>query len=100
MKRTLLLIAVLVLVSAAPGCLHRNTRPAANSCGCDSGCGGVLGGLVGGPIAQEVRASQGWRHQTPELGPAGPPSGTYGYPYYTLRGPRDFLASNPPSIGN
>lgn len=21
------------------------------------------------------------------------------YPYYTLRGPRDFLAKNPPSIG-
>ncbi|MEQ1902578.1 MAG: hypothetical protein ABL888_00165 [Pirellulaceae bacterium] len=24
---------------------------------------------------------------------------TYQYPYYTLRGPRDFLQSNPPSIG-
>ena len=24
---------------------------------------------------------------------------TVNYPYYTLRGPRDFLAENPPSIG-
>lgn len=24
---------------------------------------------------------------------------TVGYPYYTLRGPRDFLVNNPPSIG-
>jgi hypothetical protein len=31
--------------------------------------------------------------------PAGPPSGAVAYPYYTTRGPRDFLAKNPPSIG-
>ena len=29
----------------------------------------------------------------------GPPTGAVAYPYYTTRGPRDFLASNPPSIG-
>ena len=29
----------------------------------------------------------------------GPPSGTVAYPYYTVRGPRDFLLDNPPSIG-
>jgi hypothetical protein len=33
------------------------------------------------------------------LGPAGPPTGGVAYPYYTTRGPRDFLAKNPPSIG-
>ena len=27
------------------------------------------------------------------------PTSTVNYPYYTLRGPRDFLAKNPPSIG-
>ena len=31
--------------------------------------------------------------------PAGPPAGSVTYPYYTTRGPRDFLSSNPPSIG-
>ncbi len=30
---------------------------------------------------------------------AGPPSGQVTYPYYTNRGPRDFLARNPNSIG-
>jgi len=30
---------------------------------------------------------------------AGPSSATVAYPYYTTRGPRDFLANNPPSIG-
>lgn len=29
----------------------------------------------------------------------GPPSAAITYPYYTNRGPRDFLAENPPSIG-
>ncbi len=29
----------------------------------------------------------------------GPATGTVTYPYYTTRGPRDFLAKNPPSIG-
>ena len=30
---------------------------------------------------------------------AGPPTGATTYPYYTNRGPRDFLARNPRSIG-
>jgi hypothetical protein len=29
----------------------------------------------------------------------GPPTGQVAYPYYTVRGPRDFLMNNPPSIG-
>jgi hypothetical protein len=29
----------------------------------------------------------------------GPPTGQTAYPYYTLRGPRDFLLGNPPPIG-
>lgn len=35
----------------------------------------------------------------PYMGPSGPPAPTYGYPYYTIRGPRDFLMDNPPTIG-
>ena len=30
---------------------------------------------------------------------AGTPTGQVAYPYYTVRGPRDFLMCNPPSIG-
>ncbi len=36
----------------------------------------------------------GGLHQTP-----GPVTGAVTYPYYTLRGPRDYFANNPPSIG-
>jgi hypothetical protein len=32
-------------------------------------------------------------------GPAGPPCGQVTYPYYTTRGPRDYFAAHPPSIG-
>jgi hypothetical protein len=38
-------------------------------------------------------------HYRPPTEPAGGPVGTYAYPYYTIRGPRDFLMANPPSIG-
>lgn len=33
------------------------------------------------------------------VGPQGPPTAQVAYPYYTVRGPRDFLLDNPPSIG-
>ncbi len=60
----------------------------------NGGRGGVLAALHGrnhgGPQS----------HMGSDPGPAmGPSSPTYGYPYYTTRGPRDFLNPNPPSIG-
>ncbi len=33
------------------------------------------------------------------LAASGPPTGAVAYPYYTNRGPRDFLARNPGNIG-
>jgi hypothetical protein len=33
------------------------------------------------------------------IGPQGPPTPQVAYPYYTTRGPRDFLLDNPPTIG-
>jgi hypothetical protein len=33
------------------------------------------------------------------MGPGGPPAAQVTYPYYTNRGPRDFLAKNPGNIG-
>lgn len=56
--------------------------------------------MGGGRVAAAIQENRGWRQQQPEVGPPGPPVGSYAYPYYTLRGPRDFLAANPPSIGN
>ena len=38
-------------------------------------------------------------HHREYIGPQGPPTAQVAYPYYTIRGPRDFLIDNPPSIG-
>jgi hypothetical protein len=37
-------------------------------------------------------------HGQQQINP-GPPTAAVAYPYYTHRGPRDFLLDNPPSIG-
>jgi hypothetical protein len=45
-------------------------------------------GFGGGPSADDQLYNE-----------PGPPTGAITYPYYTTRGPRDFLARNPASIG-
>ncbi|MFN7731870.1 MAG: hypothetical protein ACK5OB_08205 [Pirellula sp.] len=45
-----------------------------------------------GPISKQAYAADD------QVG-SGVPGPTVGYPYYTVRGPRDFLMDNPPSIG-
>lgn len=56
------------------------------------GHGGMHGGMAGG-MGGGIHGGM----QQP-INP-GPPTGTVAYPYYTHRGPRDFLLDNPPSIG-
>ena len=80
------------------------------SCGCSS-CTGRTG-CVAGPLGWQ----QGGLDYSSHLQPGvlghhagqqmqnipftpGPPSAQVGYPYYTVRGPRDFLLDNPPTIG-
>ncbi|MBX7165323.1 MAG: hypothetical protein K1X74_03150 [Pirellulales bacterium] len=77
-----------------------------DGCGCDGGCGGgggyYGGGGGGGGCATCGYAQHGPRMMAngPEYGYAqGPPSAGVTYPYYTNRGPRDFLAQRPRSIG-
>jgi len=82
----------------------------AGSCengGCydDSQCGaGSCRGTRGGQGCQDCRLgrslcphSGGYPERT--MFQPGPPVGQVAYPYYTVRGPRDFLQDNPPSIG-
>jgi len=59
---------------------------------------GRYGGLAKHHLSPEERAML----EASDYGaitPAGPPTGAVAYPYYTTRGPRDFLAKRPPSIG-
>ena len=59
---------------------------------------GRYGGLAKHHLSPEERAALAGSDYGATT-PAGPPSGTVAYPYYTTRGPRDFLAKCPPSIG-
>jgi len=53
--------------------------------------GGLHGAGNGGLSHAQYRADD-------QVG-SGVPGPTVAYPYYTTRGPRDFLLDNPPSIG-
>ena len=66
--------------------------------GSGHGPGGLLGelGIGSGRIAAHAYRHCANGHQNLA---AGPSVGAVTYPYYTVRGPRDFLAPNPPSIG-
>ena len=79
MKRTLLLIAAIAVISYS-GC--------AQQCGCN------------GHGAQG--SSQGFGHHgsgPPAYNSPGPPTAAVSYPYYTVRGPRDYFLDDPPTIG-
>lgn len=77
--------------------------------GCaDGGCaveGAVAGGCtdcgdgrVVGPLRGAIAAGRAPRGGQQYFEP-GPPTGAVTYPYYTNRGPRDFLARHPGNIG-
>jgi hypothetical protein len=89
MKAIRLLLTILILPWFV-GCQHHNL--ARRGCGnpyCDR-CGQLAATVP-------PRVAHGYEQQ---IGPAGPPTAAVAYPYYTVRGPRDFLLNNPPSIGN
>jgi hypothetical protein len=124
MRCATLSLIVLFVVAANSGC-HALHRPASHNegpYGCGDGC------QVEGPYAYSdeyvdcdtegayactdgscgqgrahglIQAIRGAfrRHHGPRAPVGGPPVGTVTYPYYTVRGPRDFLANDPPSIG-
>ena len=85
---------------------------AAGDCG-DGGCGaggcGAGGCGVGGKLCHRCGlgkvlggAAHPYGGAVPHTNPVQGQSGlapSYAYPYYTTRGPRDFLRDNPPSIG-
>ncbi|MFT5522722.1 MAG: hypothetical protein ACI9HK_000666 [Pirellulaceae bacterium] len=78
MKRTLLILAAIITISTT-GCLRRQ---------CNS-CNGELGSNIQNRV----------HPQAPEFNQPGPPSAAVAYPYYTVRGPRDFFINDPPTIG-
>jgi hypothetical protein len=106
MKRVLLSICALALIVTSIGCATCNCNkcrqgPLArrNACG-PAGCGplaGRLNGGAGGPGGCRLGGAGGQHGCFQPY--SGPQAAAVAYPYYTTRGPRDFLMNNPPSIG-
>lgn len=96
MKRVIWII-VAVATLGGTGCAQHRC-----SCGND-GCGpGPLrprGWAVHQDRSGGLLSHHRGKHEDEEAGMAGPAAAAVGYPYYTIRGPRDFLVDNPPSIG-
>ncbi len=97
MKRVLILMAFVSM--AAVGCQTHSQLGNQNCQTC--GPGGQGQGQYAGGGAQN---SADYVPQIPkqyyrETQPAGPATGTYAYPYYTSRGPRDFFLDAPSTIG-
>lgn len=86
MRFALLAMAAAILIAAGSGCRARNLA----SNGCQS-CGNGQG--MASERIPHLPRDQGY------TGPSGPPTAAYAYPYYTTRGPRDFLLDSPPTIG-
>ena len=99
MKRGIAILSLVAITMLSSGCniLHRGCR----SCGGAFGCRPCSIGWQRGGTDYNRYLSQSSHHQL--SGTGGPASGVQsaqvGYPYYTHRGPRDFLVNNPPSIG-
>jgi hypothetical protein len=89
MRRLVVGLAFLGMIGALTGC-----QSACHNCGPHGGRLGLLH-----HDGQGLHAASGGHHYRPPTEPAGGPVGQYAYPYYTIRGPRDYLVDNPPSIG-
>ena len=96
MKRVLTLLAAAALLTAANGCHHQQLARH-NNCGPAGACGNS---------ALAHRGALGVPHLPPGYqqdalyGGGGPATAQVAYPYYTTRGPRDFLLNEPNSIGH
>jgi hypothetical protein len=92
MRTAMLAMVALATIISSVGCC--GARTAAGGCQhCAHGSGCVRNGWVAqhlGPSAHVTGAEEG----------AGAPQGAQvAYPYYTNRGPRDFLMNNPAPLG-
>jgi hypothetical protein len=119
MKRSFFVLLGAVAMLASTGCgngsglfpVHQNSGCNSSACG-DGSCGvaqsgaGMAGdGYCGNGACNGDPSGMAGQCALPRgvggecVGAAGPATGAVAYPYYTNRGPRDFLLNNPPSIG-
>ncbi len=111
MKRALLMLLAVTVLAGLSGCIMGSCQMAPENCAsCTPDCD--VCSDTGCPVYYEdselydpenpgLGGLLGWERSRPRQATAapGPPTGAIAYPYYTSRGPRDFLARDPRSIG-
>jgi hypothetical protein len=99
MKRTMMAALLVILVGLASGCCNCGQhRLCGRRAGCRQGCG--LFANRGCGIFGHHGCGNGYGNGYDDGAMAGgPTTAQVTYPYYTTRGPRDFLAENPRGIG-
>jgi hypothetical protein len=100
MKRALLFVAFVCLASLGCQTHSRLANRPCQKCGpagghaqyanCGAGCNTVNSADYVPRIPKDY---------SEQVEPAGPPTAAYAYPYYTVRGPRDFFLNKPSTIG-
>lgn len=98
MKRAVMFLSVISSLLVSTGCLHHNRY--CNSCNGPIGCRPCRIGWQRGGTDYQASLSHSEYRQGGGAYAAGPAAAQVAYPYYTTRGPRDFLLNNPPTIGN
>jgi len=110
MKHAFFSLLVVVGLALLAGCVHQvGRRPwacmggscaqAPENCQDCSDQGGDASYRDPGRIARFLFGRECCCRRCREPYASEPAAATITYPYYTVRGPRDFLAKNPPSIG-
>jgi len=79
------------------GCLYHNRQ--CNNCNGPIGCRPCRIGWQRGGTDYQKHLSHSEYHAGGGSGATGTAAAQVAYPYYTTRGPRDFLMNNPPTIG-
>jgi hypothetical protein len=97
MKRAVMFLGLISSLLASTGCLNHHH---CNNCNGPIGCRPCrIGWQRGGTDYGRHLSHSEYRQGAGTTGPAGPAAAQVAYPYYTTRGPRDFLLNNPPTIG-
>jgi hypothetical protein len=99
MRHALFVLFAVMILAGVSGCLHNqvasNGGPSVQACGRAARCWPPCGACGGGGLGRDRDRGRAG----PALAPQQPPVAAITYPYYTLRGPRDFLERTPTPIG-
>lgn len=99
MKRVIMGLTLAMGLLSTTGCHLLEKRGDCNSCNGNLGCRPCNLGWQRGGTDYQRHLGHNQHSPAGSGGASGGQMAQVAYPYYTVRGPRDFLSANPPSIG-